>query len=88
MKEQEKLDLNPQSTVYPVAPPLLLMSPFTRVVGVDTHRHTHAVTHFYISALNIEKATPFETGQASLFFFFFLPLTSSCSKKKKTYNII
>lgn len=88
MKEQEKLDLNPQSTVYPVAPPLLLMSPFTRVVGVDTHRHTHAVTHFYISALNIEKATPFETGQASLFFFFFFPSPPPAQKKKKTYNII
>lgn len=83
MKEQEKLDLNPQSTVYPVAPPLLLMSPFTRVVGVDTHRHTHAVTHFYISALNIEKATPFETGQASLFFFFFFPSPPPAQKKRK-----
>lgn len=83
MKEQEKLDLNPQSTVYPVAPPLLLMSPFTRVVGVDTHRHTHAVTHFYISALNIEKATPFETGQASLFFFFFFPSPPPAQKKKE-----
>lgn len=88
MKEQEKLDLNPQSTVYPVAPPLLLMSPFTRVVGVDAHRHTHAVTHFYISALNIEKATPFETGQASLFFFFFFPSPPPAQKKKKMYNII
>lgn len=83
MKEQEKLDLNPQSTVYPVAPPLLLMSPFTRVVGVDTHRHTHTVTHFYISALNIEKATPFETGQASLFFFFFFPSPPPAQKKRK-----
>lgn len=82
MKEQEKLDLNPQSTVYPVAPPLLLMSPFTRVVGVDTHRHTHAVTHFYISALNIEKATPFETGQASLFFFFSSPHLLLLKKKE------
>lgn len=83
MKEQEKLDLNPQSTVYPVAPPLLLMSPFTRVVGVDTHRHTHAVTHFYVSALNVEKATPFETGQASLFFFFFFPSPPPAQKKRK-----
>lgn len=49
MKEQEKLDLNPQSTVYPVAPPLLLMSPFTRVVGVDTHRHTRGHTLLHLS---------------------------------------
>lgn len=42
MKEQEKLDLNPQSTASRRAP--------SHVVGVDTHTHTQAVTHFPISS--------------------------------------